>query len=224
MPGLGRLYVPDNRDKGYPMRGLFSAMHPEDVGVYYRYWWPQGWWGDQGARPHCVAYSWTHWLEDGPVTQRPKTAGAGPCVDPEVVYSEAQKVDMWEGEAYEGTSVRAGAKILQSFGFITNYYWASSLADVVMALLTKGPVVVGTDWYDGMFETDSEGFIHATGPASGGHAYLLNGVNIKRKVFRVKNSWGRSWGNNGHAWISFDDMAKLMDNYGEACLATEIEK
>lgn len=128
------------------------------------------------------------------------------------------------GNSYDGTSVRAGAKILKKQGFINSYYWAWDIDTIVDALLNLGPIVVGTWWTEDMFYPDTKGWIKATGEMAGGHAYLLDGVNTKKKKIRIKNSWGREWGKNGFAYISFDDLDQLIKMNGEACLATEIEK
>jgi len=48
-------------------------------------------------------------------------------------------------------------------------------------------------------------------------------VNLKQSIFRIKNSWGRAWSNNGFAFISFDDMARLLSEDGEACIAHEVQ-
>lgn len=131
----------------------------------------------------------------------------------------------YTGNSYDGTSVRAGAKVLQTKGFIESYLWAWDVNTVIQAVLEKGPVVVGTEWtYDMFFPNIDTAIIKPTGNSAGGHAYLINGVNTKKKLFRIKNSWGRVWGNKGHAYISFDDMDKLIRNQGEACLAIEIKK
>ena len=63
-PGLGRLPAPDSRDRMFPLRSIVPAR---TTSRDYRYWSSSGWWGDQGARPHCVGFAWAHWLEDGPV-------------------------------------------------------------------------------------------------------------------------------------------------------------
>ena len=225
---LGRNHIPDERDHKFLIKAMprMAAAAPDRT---YRYWWANGWWGDQGALPHCVGFSWMHWVEDGPTTHaRTRTAGTGPLHNPSDVYKAAQRVDAWPGEAYAGTSVRAGAKILQGKGLIKEYRWAFDVETVIDTLLHRGPVVVGTWWMGDMFRPVlnkklGKSIIKATGTKAGGHAYLLNGVNTKLGLIRIKNSWGRAWGDNGHAWISIEDMRGLIQDGGEACLAVEIE-
>ena len=216
--GLGRIAMPDANDKRFLMRTILAQTPSVRTS---RYWSASGWWGDQGNTSQCVGYSWAHWVEDGPITQK----GKAPIVPPLDIYTEAQKIDAFPGEEYDGTTVRAGAKALQDKGYIFQYTWAWDVETVVQALLEKGPVVVGTEWTNDMFKPNIDtAIITPTGNSAGGHAYLLNGVNVKKKLIRIKNSWGRAWGNKGHAFISFDDMDKLIKNGGEACLAIEIKK
>ncbi len=213
MYALGRIESKDPRDKSFPMK----AALPPVPDRRYRYWNQSSWWGDQGEKPHCVGYSWNHWLLDGPVTHK------GELPVPDVIYEAAQRVDEWEGNDYDGTSVRAGAKVLQSWGKIKEYRWTLDVEDIIAALLTTGPVVVGTVWYRRMFLPDSAGMVKPEGSIVGGHAYLLNGVNRDKGLLRIKNSWGRGWGVKGNAWISFDHMQDLLSQDGEACLAIEVK-
>lgn len=222
---LGRIHIPDERDADYPI----SAALPDAEVRGWRYWWADGWWGDQFYTPQCVAYAWAHLLEDGPVTQAPFAAqrtaqhDAGALLDVSDLYDEAQRNDHWPGEDYDGTSVRAGAKVLQSRGMIGTYRWASTVAEVAQAIILVGPVVAGTTWTSDMFTPDDDGFVRPTGDPAGGHAYVLNGVNVDERRFRFKNSWGRDWGLDGYGWFTFDDFAALMADNGEVCLPTEIQ-
>jgi hypothetical protein len=143
---------------------------------------------------------------------------------PATIYHEAQKVDEWAGEDYDGTSVRAGAKVLQAQGFIGEYRWAYDLDTLVETVLELGPVVMGTNWYEGMDEPDRRGYIHPSGRMRGGHAWLIRGVNRRERYFGMKQSWGTAWGNRGQARISFDAVDLLLMEYGEACLASEVRK
>lgn len=117
----------------------------------------------------------------------------------------------------EGTTVRAGAKTLQLLGFISEYRWATNIDQVIDTLLEVGPVVVGTNWYEGMDGPTMQ----VSGELLGGHAYLLSGVDVLRKTFRVKNSWGRAWANNGRSTMPFTTFKQLLSYNGEACLGVE---
>ena len=241
---LGRNFISDERDKFYLIKDNFDYLlqvynkkpilvrpkptpPPKPVVIkptptpspiiVSKYWDSDGWWGNQGNKPHCVGFSWAHWIEDGPVGH----GGVAPIISPIKIYSEAQKIDEWPGENYNGTSVRAGAKYLKSINAIQSYYWAYDVNTLIDCVFKLGPVVVGTYWYSSMFSPDSNGIIKISGGIVGGHAYVINGVDKTKQLFRIKNSWGRAWGKQGHAFISFNDMSRLMSMNGEICIAVE---
>lgn len=226
--GFGRMFFEDPRDNNFILTSSgVNALSPIPLGntnsrPLFKNWDDEQWWGDQGLTSECVAYAWIHWLEDGPTYQKPIP---NPILNPNTVYKQAQLVDEWPGENYNGTSIRAGAKVLQSLGYISRYNWITNVNVLASTVLNLGPVVCGTWWYAGMMTPNRRtGLITTSGRRLGGHAFVITGVDTRTRLFRIKNSWGRHWGINGRAFISYTDMAKLISQQGEICFATEIAK
>jgi hypothetical protein len=140
---------------------------------------------------------------------------------PSEIYRQAQLLDEWPGENYLGTSVRGGAKALQADGKLVSYGWAFDLETVLNWLAFKGPVVLGTTWYDQMFRPDVHGVVRPGGTVAGGHAYLAQGYDETTKLLLCKNSWSRTWGINGRFYLHYEDAEELIQSEGEACTATE---
>jgi hypothetical protein len=210
---FGRIDQPDERDKLF----MLSAILPKKPSALKkRYWDDNNWWGNQGDTSQCVAYAWEHWIDDPPVVH-----AQVPMFDPAMIYEEAKLIDGIKGP-HEGTTVRAGAKTLKARGLIKEYRWTWSTKVVEQCILQLGPMVIGTDWYEDMFYPDQQGRISIGGQLAGGHAYLLNGVDTVARRFRIKNSWGKEWGQGGHAHIRYSDLARLLFPGGEACIAVEL--
>lgn len=201
--------LPDRRDKGF-LQTRTATSRP------YRYWNDSRWFGDQGATPQCVGYCGSHMLANDPHHQ---------WAPPEALYEEAQFRDEWEGTDYDGSSIRGLAKALKKWEYISAYRWAYRLTQVVYAVQELGPVMLGTDWYEGMSYPDQNGVVYAHdedwGELLGGHAYLITGISLKRQQFRCKNSWSEDWGLFGRFWIPFHVMEELIEADGEACIAIE---
>ena len=180
---------------------------------------------DQGQEGACVGFAWTNCLLALPL-RRKLPMGANDFA--RNVYRSAQKIDQWEGEAYSGTSVLAGAKVIQLGGFIRQYRWAFSLNDVLDGIAFGGTVVLGIPWLESMYRTSPDGLISVSGNRVGGHAILasgygsrnfkIDGEKVSLDVIRLRNSWGRSYGIGGDGYIRFEDMATLLKAGGEACI------
>jgi hypothetical protein len=191
---------------------------------------------DQGYEGACVGFAWTHEL-----AARPAVVGGLTDAYALGIYRRAQQIDPWPGENYSGTSVLAGVKAVMeqrnasNLPYYGEYRWAFGTEDVLRVVGYKGPLVLGINWYDNMYEPDSKNFIHASGEIAGGHAILLTGVKIVKKpdhlvgygldnldidqsYVRLHNSWGLGYGVNGEAFLTVRDLNKLLNEDGEACI------
>lgn len=229
--GLGRKVSPDDRDRAFPLRAVMLARGAVARALPTSKTWPLVTGVlDQGSTPRCVAFAWTQFLFATPLSHKAGELGAISTFAGNL-YKRAQQIDEWPGENYDGTSVRAGAKVLVEQGRIARvadvsetggYRWAANAAEARDYVLGVGPLVFGTDWYDEMFEPTADGYLIPAGSVAGGHAYLVIGFSKSRNAFRIVNSWGAAWGEKGRAWIKFADADKLIQEYGEACSAVEI--
>ncbi len=210
---LGRLIQFDERSRQYPVRSLIEAAPKRPVRSYT---WRCSQNLDQGQEGACVGFSWAHELVARPHENLTLTNEKS-----REIYHLAKTLDPWEGESYEGTSVLAGVKAAMqlfpsSFG---SYRWCFNLQDLLQTVSYVGPVVIGVNWYSGMVTPDKNGIIRPTGLILGGHATLIQGISLPRKLARIHNSWGKDWGIDGDCFISFDDLEKLLYEQGEACVA-----
>lgn len=219
-PALGRLHVPDERDKNF-------LMAAPQTGRRSRFWARlHGGVNDQGATPHCVAHAMELWARLLPVVNAYKD---GLRIDKRTLYNESKKHDGYPG--VDGTTLRAAYKVLQARGLVRSYTWAWDLDRIDKHLLEVGPVVVGTLWTTRMFTPvwhKGEAFLYPDGQNEGGHAWTLVGINLDRRgpsgeegCYRMENSWGEGWGDNGRAWVTRDVMSYLLAEAGEAGAAIE---
>lgn len=203
----------DVRSRDYPVRTLVGQARPEPR---QRLWRP-GTVLDQGAEGACVGFGWVDELLAAPGRVVGKqTIGKATDLALEI-YHRAQEIDEWPGEDYEGSSVLGGAKAMQERELITGYRWCFSIEDLRDAIITTGPVVIGINWYESMYEAP-EGIVEVEGDMVGGHCLVVTGYSPERQAFRWRNSWGKSYGINGNAWVSYEDMAELLEDQGEACV------
>lgn len=214
---LGRLIQVDERSAAYPIRALLSS---EQLKTPRSYTWNVGINLDQGAEGACVGFAFAHELAARPVIVSGLTNDYA-----RGIYREAQKLDPWPGGEYsgavpnyQGTSVLAGVKAVAAMRHYSEYRWAESELDLRVSLGYKGPVVLGCYWYEGMFESDSSLYIRPTGAIVGGHCILVYGVSVSERYYKLWNSWGAGWGIGGACRVTFDDMAFLLKNDGEAVI------
>lgn len=196
----------DERSRQYPIRTLLPARKPRS------YTWGGAPHLDQGEEGACVGHGWAHEVAANP-NGLPVTSK-----DAFAIYKRAQQIDDWEGEEYSGTSVLAGAKAVAERGWMAEYRWAFTLDDALSSLAWAGPIVIGVNWYEGMTDPNSKGYLKPSGELLGGHCVMVKGLNVAYKRVIVHNSWGTSWGRRGDAYLSFTDFGRLQRESGEVCV------
>lgn len=203
----------DSRSLEYPVRTAVSDRR-------WRYW-RQGPQLDQGVEGACVGHAVV-----GALTAAPKPADIEAQPAAFGMYRLAQFIDQWEGEQYDGTSVLAGAKVAQKAGLAKSYRWCMDIHDVRNTVLEQGPVVIGIEWRDSMFDSRPSGLLDVSGQAMGGHAVVVTAYTAVRTLsgeanvgplYKIRNSWGPTWGKYGSCYMREADLEALLLLGGEAC-------
>ena len=209
--GMGRLpSPPDKRDylMADAVRVLDKIGAPRPVKT-----WHSDRVLDQKSTQRCVGYSWSAWGISTPVEDAWNNAMG------DSIYAACKIIDREPG-AENGSTVRSGAKVMQARKKLATYYFARSIDEAADYVARYGPVVLGTEWYTGMYTPNAAGIMRPTGKLSGGHAYLWIGVD--KTYATIRNSWSEKWGKGGDARILLTDLKRLFEAGGEACSASEL--
>lgn len=216
---LGRHAYHDPRNRQFPARGVVFA---EPV-ITRKSWWRRHVF-NQGSESSCTAQGAAGLLFTSPFRRqldRANLLAYDESGERFSLYQQAQLQDPWDGAepTYYGTSTDAPFRVLRDRGQIREWRWCFGLQDVLTTISQYGPVVIGTNWHEGMDTPDRFGQIRPTGEIRGGHAYELYGILPSKRRAWLVNSWGRGWGIGGRAWLSFDDLGSLLQAEGEAVTA-----
>jgi hypothetical protein len=222
-------HIPTDPDNPYPLGRSIINLDPRNLNHLALVNPPQRatkpnkpWWTrdvyDQGNQPRCTAEAAVGMLRTQPFyTQfKPDWPTYDDPDERQTLYREAQQHDPWPGDNYEGSSVDAPLKVLRNRGHIAAWKWLLGETELREWVTWYGPAVVGTHWYTDMFNPDSDGYIFANGSIAGGHAYRITQYHADRDAYRIVNSWGRGWGQNGRAWIPGGTLNGLLQQDGEA--------
>jgi C1A family cysteine protease len=86
------------------------------------------------------------------------------------------------------------------------YYLSIDLNSIKQALLLAIPVLIGMMVYSNFFSIKKNGILAMPGKKDyiiGGHELVIVGYDDKKKLFKVANSWGTSFGNSGYIYIPY---------------------
>lgn len=88
------------------------------------------------------------------------------------------------------------------------------LDDIKGQLYMGNPVIFGMSVSDDFKKLKSDEIYNdlSTPDPEQGHAMVLVGYDDNRQAFKLMNSWGTNWGNNGFGWVSYAAFKKRIQN------------
>ena len=96
-----------------------------------------------------------------------------------------------------------------------SYLDGSTLFDQAKAFLNNNqPIVIAISIdrnHFGKIDANGDAVYREFETADGAHAMLVVGYNDTKNAFKVVNSWGTSWGNNGFVWIDYKAFQEVLD-------------
>ena len=90
------------------------------------------------------------------------------------------------------------------------------VVQVKKMLAKMRPVVIGMQVKRNFYELKNARFWHpelGNKTPAGGHAMVVVGYDDRKGAFRIFNSWGKGWGDNGFIWVKYPDFGKYC-KYG----------
>ena len=149
---------------------------------------------NQHALGSCTGMAMAGWLGCAPHCGDPAMFRENEAV---WLYNGATRLDVFAGEhppEDTGSSGLGVAKSARHLGMIRSWSTAFTTEAMLQALMS-GPVLIGSVWTAGMFDTDLHGEVKPTGAVAGGHEYLCRGWD--GQYLWCDNSWGPDWGTRG---------------------------
>ncbi|MFF3511523.1 C1 family peptidase [Streptomyces sp. NPDC002573] len=135
------------------------------------------------------------------------------------LYSLATILDGVSGQyppTDTGSTGLGVGKALKALGLASGYTHAFSIAALNSALQT-GPVMIGIEWLQSMFDTATDGriLLDKTSPIAGGHELELSKYDATTGEYWVPNSWNASWGQSGWGYLTTADLTWLLSQQGD---------
>lgn len=138
-------------------------------------------------------------------------AGAGSCAggwwDPVYSWMMSNAVRLESQTPYTATNGTCagsppGTYKAAAWGFVTVKAEVPSVAALKSALVTHGPLAVAVRvtpafqaYTGGVFNQNDTGWIN--------HGVVIVGWDDTKGAWRIRNSWGTGWGENGYMWIKY---------------------
>lgn len=99
----------------------------------------------------------------------------------------------------------------QRFGIGSWFTLDPRQPDVLKDYLAQGQLIaIGASVQENLSSYRGNGVYESEGRVLGGHAMTVTGYDDERRAFRVRNSWGPSWGDRGSLWMGYDTFNRTV--------------
>lgn len=111
----------------------------------------------------------------------------------------------------DGMSPRNAFEIAQANSLIMSYATIKSATAAKISILSHGPVLVALPVYSYFSNFWKQSVVQQN--VLGYHAVTLVGYNDSEECFKLRNSWGTSWGMNGYSWFPYEDFNLILESW-----------
>lgn len=195
--------------------------------------------GNQGDQQSCVAWALSYALKS---YQEKKETGRQLLFSPSFVYNQINGGENVPTYVTDGLAIlsQQGACLMDEMPYESDEwtatpnknarrsarrfridYWkqveVTDLRQVKAQLAAGYPIVIGAAvseefMHDGYAE--KEDYVWSKkGTIAGGHAMVVVGYSDRRKAFKLMNSWGKEWGDDGYGWVTYKLFPQVVQ-YG----------
>jgi len=195
--------------------------------------------GNQGDQQSCVAWSLAYALKS---YQEKKETGKSLQFSPSYIYNQINGGENVPTYVTDGLELltKQGVCLLEDMPYDANEwtakpskeaqrharnfridYWkqvdVSDVREVKAQLAAGYPIVIGANVSQEFISEgaqEKENYIwREKGTPAGGHAMVVVGYDDSKKAFKLMNSWGKEWGDNGFGWITYKLFPEVV-KYG----------
>lgn len=101
----------------------------------------------------------------------------------------------------------ASSNRIQKYERITNF----DPRNLKVLLLSKFPIIIGATLDNG-FMNANKSFVwkSRTGNNVGNHAMVVVGYDDAKNAFKLLNSWGKNWADNGYTWVDYNYFSSVV--------------
>jgi len=111
---------------------------------------------------------------------------------------------------------------------IAAYARISTVDEMRRTLVENGPFIIAVPVYESFHNVGPDGKIPIPDPSkevfSGGHALCVVGYDDNNALFKVKNSWGETWGDKGFGFLPYEFVEKYLWDAWSSVDAKSVKK